>query len=131
MSFDPQACRAVALTDRQDNNAPLTADANGTITAPASTSDSSILPIVTSQRDRFRQRNAELEEELRKQFEIVTDLRTEIKSLQADNLKLYEKVHQFVQGRGRTERIPGYGSEWRRQWRWIAGSDGHELWAEG
>lgn len=92
MSFDPQACRAVALTDRQDNNAPLTADAKGTITAPASTSDSSILPIVTSQRDRFRQRNAELEEELRKQFEIVTDLRTEIKSLQADNLKLYEKV---------------------------------------
>ncbi|WWC91645.1 uncharacterized protein L201_006591 [Kwoniella dendrophila CBS 6074] len=55
-------------------------------------SDNSILPIVTSQRDRFRQRNAELEEELRKQFEIISDLRTEIKSLQADNLKLYEKV---------------------------------------
>nr|XP_019003298.1 homeobox protein cut-like protein [Kwoniella mangroviensis CBS 8507]OCF66759.1 homeobox protein cut-like protein [Kwoniella mangroviensis CBS 8507] len=54
--------------------------------------DNSILPIVTSQRDRFRQRNAELEEELRKQFEIISDLRTEIKSLQADNLKLYEKV---------------------------------------
>lgn len=76
----------------QDNNAPLTADANGTINAPTSTSETSILPIVTSQRDRFRQRNAELEDELRKQFEIVTDLRTEIKSLQADNLKLYEKV---------------------------------------
>ncbi|WWC64644.1 uncharacterized protein I303_107255 [Kwoniella dejecticola CBS 10117] len=60
--------------------------------SPAGQSDSSILPIVTSQRDRFRQRNAELEEELRKQFEIISDLRTEIKSLQADNLKLYEKV---------------------------------------
>ncbi|WVR00235.1 hypothetical protein IAU59_007377 [Kwoniella sp. CBS 9459] len=60
--------------------------------AALSTQDSSILPIVTSQRDRFRQRNAELEEELRKQFEIISDLRAEIKSLQADNLKLYEKV---------------------------------------
>ncbi|KAG8928609.1 hypothetical protein FRC02_006691 [Tulasnella sp. 418] len=58
----------------------------------AATPDTSILPIVTSQRDRFRQRNAELEEELRKQFDIISELRTEIKSLQADNMKLYEKV---------------------------------------
>ncbi|WWD19588.1 hypothetical protein CI109_104049 [Kwoniella shandongensis] len=58
----------------------------------SSNQDTSILPIVTSQRDRFRQRNAELEEELRKQFETISDLRAEIKSLQADNLKLYEKV---------------------------------------
>ncbi|KAL1743372.1 CASP C terminal-domain-containing protein [Schizophyllum fasciatum] len=57
-----------------------------------SSADTSILPIVTSQRDRFRQRNAELEEELRRQFQIITDLRAEIKTLQADNLKLYEKV---------------------------------------
>ncbi|KAI0048257.1 hypothetical protein FA95DRAFT_1588758 [Auriscalpium vulgare] len=57
-----------------------------------SSADTSILPIVTSQRDRFRQRNAELEEELRKQSQIISELRTEIRSLQADNLKLYEKV---------------------------------------
>ncbi|KAI0268768.1 CASP C terminal-domain-containing protein [Gloeopeniophorella convolvens] len=57
-----------------------------------SSADTSILPIVTSQRDRFRQRNAELEEELRKQFQIISELRTEIRSLQSDNLKLYEKV---------------------------------------
>ncbi|KAL0956421.1 hypothetical protein HGRIS_002569 [Hohenbuehelia grisea] len=57
-----------------------------------SAADTSILPIVTSQRDRFRQRNAELEEELRKQFQIISELRSEIKNLQADNLKLYEKV---------------------------------------
>jgi len=57
-----------------------------------SSADTSILPIVTSQRDRFRQRNAELEEELRKQFQIISELRAEIKSLQSDNLKLYEKV---------------------------------------
>ncbi|KAG8711960.1 hypothetical protein FRC12_009099 [Ceratobasidium sp. 428] len=54
--------------------------------------DNSILPIVTSQRDRFRQRNAELEEELRKQFESISELRGEVKSLQSDNMKLYEKV---------------------------------------
>jgi homeobox protein cut-like len=58
----------------------------------ASSADSSILPIVTSQRDRFRQRNAELEEELRRQFQTLSELRAEIKNLQADNLKLYEKV---------------------------------------
>ncbi|KAL4074255.1 CASP C terminal-domain-containing protein [Scleroderma yunnanense] len=57
-----------------------------------SVADTSILPIVTSQRDRFRQRNAELEEELRKQFHAISELRSEIKSLQSDNLKLYEKV---------------------------------------
>ncbi|CAK5281610.1 unnamed protein product [Mycena citricolor] len=59
---------------------------------PFSSADTTILPIVTSQRDRFRQRNAELEEELRKQFQIISELRTEIKNLQTDNLKLYEKV---------------------------------------
>jgi homeobox protein cut-like len=84
-----------------------------------STADTSILPIVTNQRDRFRQRNAELEEvgvlfafasvlckayllnnftfqEVRKQSEIVTELRSDIKSLQQDNLKLYEKV-RYIQ----------------------------------
>ncbi|KAH9949595.1 CASP C terminal-domain-containing protein [Amylocystis lapponica] len=58
----------------------------------APSADTSILPIVTSQRDRFRQRNAELEEELRKQFNIISELRAEVKSLQQDNVKLYEKV---------------------------------------
>ncbi|KAF9222738.1 hypothetical protein BS17DRAFT_179273 [Gyrodon lividus] len=57
-----------------------------------SSADTSILPIVTSQRDRFRARNAELEEELRRQFNTISELRSEIKSLQSDNLKLYEKV---------------------------------------
>ncbi|KAG8863525.1 hypothetical protein FRB96_008265 [Tulasnella sp. 330] len=65
---------------------------NGILAPFAPTADTSILPIVTSQRDRFRQRNAELEEELRKQYEIISELRTEIKTLQADNMKLYEKV---------------------------------------
>ncbi|GAC94973.1 golgi membrane protein [Pseudozyma hubeiensis SY62] len=61
--------------------------------------DSSILPIVTSQRDRFRTRNAELEDELRKQFETISELRNEIKTLQSDNLSLYEKV-RYLQSYG-------------------------------
>ncbi|SPO26040.1 related to Cutl1 or CASP protein [Ustilago trichophora] len=68
-------------------------------TSAALGGDSSILPIVTSQRDRFRSRNAELEEELRKQFETISELRTEIKTLQADNLGLYEKV-RYLQSYG-------------------------------
>ncbi|GBE81022.1 CASP C terminal-domain-containing protein [Sparassis latifolia] len=78
-------------------------------TAPtlfAPSADTSILPIVTSQRDRFRQRNAELEEELRKQFNIISDLRAEIKSLQADNLKLYEKVRYMQSYREDTAARP-------------------------
>ncbi|BGP17055.1 hypothetical protein JCM10213_000307 [Rhodosporidiobolus nylandii] len=54
--------------------------------------ETSILPIITSQRDRFRQRNGELEEELRRQFNTISELRGEIKTLQTDNLKMYEKV---------------------------------------
>ncbi|KAK0560523.1 hypothetical protein OC861_006248 [Tilletia horrida] len=54
--------------------------------------ESSLLPIITSQRDRFRARNAELEEELRTQFNTISELRAEVKHLQSDNLGLYEKV---------------------------------------
>ncbi|KAJ2917790.1 hypothetical protein MD484_g2641, partial [Candolleomyces efflorescens] len=85
----------------------LTASSSNTGTSTRSTpipfapsADTSILPIVTSQRDRFRQRNAELEEELRKQYQIISELRAEIKSLQADNLKLYEKVRYMQSYRG-------------------------------
>ncbi|KIJ49673.1 hypothetical protein M422DRAFT_246745 [Sphaerobolus stellatus SS14] len=79
----------------------------------ASSADTSILPIVTSQRDRFRQRNAELEEELRKQFQTISELRAEVKSLQGDNLKLYEKVRytqSYRDGNGTMNAIGGTSS---------------------
>ncbi|KDN53186.1 hypothetical protein K437DRAFT_219159 [Tilletiaria anomala UBC 951] len=63
----------------------------GTVASSAN-AESGILPIITSQRDRFRTRNAELEEELRKQAHVVTELRSEVSKLQADNLGLYEKL---------------------------------------
>ncbi|KAH8554201.1 CASP C terminal-domain-containing protein [Umbelopsis sp. PMI_123] len=57
--------------------------------------DKSILPIITGQRDRFRQRNSQLEEELKKQESNMEDLRGEVEMLKQDNLKLYEKL-KFV-----------------------------------
>ena len=53
---------------------------------------SGILPMVQAQRDRFKQKNSQLEEDLTKQYNIVSSLRQEIASLQKDNLSLYEKT---------------------------------------
>ncbi|VEU23757.1 DEKNAAC104953 [Brettanomyces naardenensis] len=54
--------------------------------------DSSILPIITQQRDRFRKKNKELEEESKKQFTRIVDLKRDIQSLKSDNKDLYEKI---------------------------------------
>ena len=51
-----------------------------------------ILPMVTAQRDRFKKKLTELETELQKQYATVSSLRSEIASLQRDNLNLYEKT---------------------------------------
>ena len=56
----------------------------------------SLLPIVSSQRERFRQRNEELEVELTGKSQQVVLLQNELDSLRADNLKLYEKI-RFLQ----------------------------------
>ena len=53
---------------------------------------SGILPMVTAQRDRFKKKLTELEQELQKQYQTVSSLRSEIASLQKDNLNLYEKT---------------------------------------
>lgn len=53
---------------------------------------SGILPMIQAQRDRFKQKNSQLEEELSKQYAAVSSLRQEIASLQKDNLNLYEKT---------------------------------------
>ena len=52
---------------------------------------SGILPMVQAQRDRFKQKNQQLESDLSKQHTTVSSLRQEIASLQKDNLNLYEK----------------------------------------
>ncbi|KAH6603319.1 hypothetical protein Trco_008094 [Trichoderma cornu-damae] len=53
---------------------------------------SGILPMVTAQRDRFRKRNAQLEQELSESHRAVQQLRQEVAALQKDNLNLYEKT---------------------------------------
>ncbi|KAK6387572.1 hypothetical protein LTS17_000841 [Exophiala oligosperma] len=52
---------------------------------------SGILPMIQAQRDRFKQKNQQLEEELSNTYATVTSLRQEVASLQKDNLNLYEK----------------------------------------
>lgn len=58
--------------------------------------DSSILPIITKQRDRFREKNNELEEELRKQYASVNDLKRQMNSLKKDNEELYERTRYLA-----------------------------------
>ncbi|KAJ8065527.1 hypothetical protein OCU04_006209 [Sclerotinia nivalis] len=53
---------------------------------------SGILPMITAQRDRFKKRNLELENELSESHRTVSSLRQEISALQKDNLNLYEKT---------------------------------------
>lgn len=63
---------------------------------------SGILPMVTAQRDRFKKKIGELEQELQKQYQAVSSLRSEIASLQKDNLTLYEKT-RYVSSYSRTQ----------------------------
>ncbi|KAK3997649.1 protein CASP [Cladorrhinum sp. PSN332] len=53
---------------------------------------SGILPMITAQRDRFKKRNAHLEQELSDSHRTVSQLRQEVAALQRDNLNLYEKT---------------------------------------
>lgn len=53
---------------------------------------SGILPMITAQRDRFKKRNSQLENELSESHRTISSLRQEIASLQKDNLNLYEKT---------------------------------------
>ncbi|KAI8884818.1 hypothetical protein K501DRAFT_247112 [Backusella circina FSU 941] len=80
------------------SSTPRTPDGSSTprlSTDTKSKDDKSILPIVMSQRDRFRQRNGELEERTRTLESTLQETRAEIQSLKTDNLKLYERL-KFV-----------------------------------
>uniref|UniRef100_A0A8B9B9U4 CASP C-terminal domain-containing protein n=1 Tax=Anser brachyrhynchus TaxID=132585 RepID=A0A8B9B9U4_9AVES len=63
----------------------------------------SLLSIISSQRERFRARNQELEGENRMMQHTVQALQSELDNLRADNIKLYEKI-KFLQS------YPGRGS---------------------
>ncbi|KAM0440290.1 hypothetical protein ACHAQK_005686 [Fusarium lateritium] len=53
---------------------------------------SGMLPMVTAQRDRYKKKNTELEEDLSNTHRTVSQLRQEVAALQKDNLNLYEKT---------------------------------------
>ena len=69
---------------------------------------SGILPMITAQRDRFKKRNTQLEQELSENHRTVSQLRQEIAALQRDNLNLYEKT-RYVSTYNRTTAV-GSGS---------------------
>ncbi|EDO32794.1 predicted protein [Nematostella vectensis] len=56
----------------------------------------SLLPIVASQRERFKLRNLELEAQSRHQQQQISLLQNEVDTLRSDNVKLYEKI-KFLQ----------------------------------
>ncbi|OSS48692.1 hypothetical protein B5807_07051 [Epicoccum nigrum] len=75
---------------------------------------SGILPMVTAQRDRFKKRNSELETDMAKLHSTISSLRSEIGSLQKDNLDLYEKTRYVssynAHSRGPATSASSYGA---------------------
>ena len=70
---------------------------------------SGMLPMITAQRDRFKKRITELENDNSKAYQTVSSLRSEIAALQKDNLNLYEKT-RYVSSYGRGQPIAGAAS---------------------
>ncbi|KAF7717152.1 C-terminal CASP domain-containing protein [Penicillium ucsense] len=74
---------------------------------------SGLLPMIQAQRDRFKKKNAELEEELSKLYSTVKSLRQEVATLQRDNLSLYEKtryVSTYNRGQGAVTSASSFGN---------------------
>lgn len=74
---------------------------------------SGLMPMIQAQRDRFKKKNSELEEELSKEYATVKALRQEVASLQKDNLSLYEKtryVSTYSRGQGASTSASSYAS---------------------
>uniref|UniRef100_UPI0037E7D57E cut-like homeobox 1b isoform X2 n=1 Tax=Semicossyphus pulcher TaxID=241346 RepID=UPI0037E7D57E len=79
----------------------------------------SLLSIISSQRERFRSRNQELEAENRSVQQTMQALQAELDSLRADNIKLYEKI-KFLQsypGRagGSDDTVMRYSSQYEER----------------
>ncbi|ODV90827.1 hypothetical protein CANCADRAFT_148096 [Tortispora caseinolytica NRRL Y-17796] len=61
-------------------------------TSVSSSGANNVLPIITHQRDRFKQRNQELEDELRSQIAKMAELKNEIQKLKRENSSLSNKA---------------------------------------
>lgn len=69
---------------------------HGAIKANGDEEQNSMLQVICSQRDRFRQRLRETEEELRLLQDKNKSIATELEKCKADNVKLYEKI-RYIQ----------------------------------
>lgn len=82
----------------------------------------SLLPIVASQRERFKIRNMELEAQLRHNQQQISVLQNEVDTLRSDNVKLYEKI-KFLQsyptkssgGREEEATVSRYSSQYEQR----------------
>ncbi|KAG8377176.1 hypothetical protein BUALT_Bualt08G0000800 [Buddleja alternifolia] len=77
--------------------------------APSDLDQSSMLKVICNQRDRFRARLQETEEEIRKLNEKIGMLTTELEKTKADNVKLYGKI-RYVQDYN-SEKVISRGSK--------------------
>ncbi|XP_019168573.1 PREDICTED: protein CASP-like [Ipomoea nil] len=77
--------------------------------SPPDQDQSSMLKVICNQRDRFRARLRETEEEIRQLKEKIGILTTELEKSKADNVKLYEKI-RFIQDYN-SERVISRGSK--------------------
>lgn len=82
---------------------PLLSPPNTTDSTVPSPQISSLLPVLTSQRDRFHKRNLELEADNKRLLSSLSSSNNEIENLRADNVRLYEKIRfleSFAGGAG-------------------------------
>uniref|UniRef100_H2Z2L7 Protein CASP n=1 Tax=Ciona savignyi TaxID=51511 RepID=H2Z2L7_CIOSA len=107
-----QSPASMARSDADGSPAPssgmsgeLVADAIKNATGPAN-SDSSLLMIVSSQRERFRIRNNELEAENYNHQQTIQHLHNEMDGIRGDNVKLYEKIKYLQSYPSASTKVP-------------------------
>ncbi|KAJ3395445.1 hypothetical protein HDU92_005835 [Lobulomyces angularis] len=93
---DPLSSIVESMIDTNNVNTPLGLKNSPMFSQTQGNENSSIVPILTSQRDRYRQRNAELEEQIREHVERISELCSKVETLKNENIKLYEKL-KFTQ----------------------------------
>ncbi|KAI8869168.1 hypothetical protein GQ42DRAFT_31434 [Ramicandelaber brevisporus] len=82
----------IAQTADQQTSSPTIDSAPATPGGARKRPEAAIMQIITAQRDRFRQRVSELEDDLQKSGEISDGLQREIDGLKQDNMSLYERI---------------------------------------
>ncbi|KFX97048.1 hypothetical protein O988_05053 [Pseudogymnoascus sp. VKM F-3808] len=103
-SHYPQSTAPSAFQSRRGRISPTSSIISGLdprSSMTESSGGSGILPMITAQRDRFKKLNSQLSNEVSEAHRTVTSLRSEIASLQKDNLNLYEKT-RYISSYNRT-----------------------------